>query len=545
MRRQTPAQNRPVVQEVPRGTSAIHEQDGERSDAVRLTRATRAPVQQGARTPHPLFCHNTAMLALIMMACSGTTSPPAPAVQPDIVLVLASGLREDVLLGEGATSALIEATGVVPDWRFTAAYAQTVQPYISMGSMLTGRYPSAIPLCSKPAREQPDAPVPFCVSLPTDTPTIAEVLALYGYQTALMTINTSEVLPLARGFEEVMEIRSRTLEDAWSKGNQSAAEWWRQAEGSPRLLVVAGQFHTRELEGASVVAHTTMQMSDAEKAAYLELNPGFAERMNDVMNWPIVTDEARQLVQGSYNETADRVGAQIKDLLGSLAWSRPRWTVFSALHGLTLGEDTGCRSPEQLRVGSHIVLLDRTLRVPMLVYSPRPSGETTTVTEPVELIDLMPTVVALAGAVQPAGLHGSDLRQPADSDGIAYAEFGDMLALRHSGTMLTFRSQLHGVTSADPSLTKRLIGTAPRSLTGTPEQMTSPGRAPYYEYLMHEVRDDPLQSENLPVGEDNPRFMEMVSLLLAHRLGPAAPPTGELSWEQVEQLRNDGALHYW
>lgn len=485
------------------------------------------------------------MLAFMMMACSGTTSQPAPDVQPDIVLVLASGLREDVLLGEGATSALIEATGVAPDWRFTAAHAQTVQPYISMGSMLTGRYPSAIPLCSKPARAQSDAPVPFCVELPADKPTMAEVLSLYGYQTALVTINTSEVLPLARGFEEVIEIRGPALEGAWAEGNQKAADWWNRAEGSPRLLVVAGQFHTRELEGASVSAHTAMPMSEAEKSAYLESHPVFAERMTDVMNWPIVTDAARGLVQRAYNDTADRVGGQIKALLGSLTWSRPRWTVLSALHGLTLGEDTGCRSPEQLRVGSHIVLLDRTLRVPMLIYSPRPSGETKTITAPVELIDLMPTFTALAGAVQPAGLNGSDLRAPANANASAYAEFGDMLTIRNQGTMLTFRSQLHGVTSADPGLTERLIGTAPRSLSGTPEQMTSPGREPYYEYLMHDVHADPLQSETLPIGEDSPRFMEMVALLLAHRLGPAAPPTGELSWKQVEELRNDGALHYW
>ncbi len=374
---------------------------------------------------------------------------------------------------------------------------------------------------------------------------MAEVLTLYGYRAALVGIEAGDLSPLTRGFEEVITVGGGAVEAAWPDATKQAADWWSRAEGSPRLLVVVGQLHTLELEGAGILAHSTMMMSDGEKAAYLEKNPWFIERINDSMMWPIVTDEARALVWTAYEDAVRRVGAQVKGLLGSLAWSRPRWTFLTALHGITLGEDTGCWSPEQLRVGSHIVLLDRTLRVPLLVYGPTTATSTRVVEEPVELLDLMPTITKLAGAVQPAALSGSDLLQPASPDGIAYAEFGDMLTLRHRGTMLTFRSQLHGVTSADPRLTDRLRGTAPRSLTGEPEQMTSVGRAPYYEYLMHEVADDPLQTAPLPVGEDSPRFMELVRLLLAHRTGPAAPPTSELSWEEITELRHDGALHYW
>ncbi len=86
------------------------------------------------------------MLALTLLACSDPTPTPQEDVQPDIVLVLTSGLREDTD-DHRATSLLLETTGVQPGLRFTAAYSQTVQPYISLGSMLTGRYPSAIPLC--------------------------------------------------------------------------------------------------------------------------------------------------------------------------------------------------------------------------------------------------------------------------------------------------------------------------------------------------------------------------------------------------------------
>ncbi|MDG1482583.1 MAG: sulfatase-like hydrolase/transferase [Myxococcota bacterium] len=484
------------------------------------------------------------MIALTLLACSDPTLPTSPDVQPDIVLVLTSGLREDTVPG-GATAQLIEATGVPPGLRFTAAYSQTVQPYIAMGSLLTGHYPSAIPLCSPPVRADPDLPEPFCVALPPEKPTMAEVLSLYGYRTAMITVDAGTLTPLARGFQEIISVGGGTLETAWSDATRAASGWWSASEGHPRLLVVAGQLHTKTLEGAGSVAHTTMAMTEAEQADYLSQNPWFNERISDTMRWPIVTEASRELVREAYEDTAQRVGAQVKGLLGELAWHRPRWTVLTALHGLTLGEDTGCRSPEQLRVNSHIVLLDRTLRVPLLVYGPTPAAHTERVEAPVELVDLMPTFTALAGAVPPAGLPGVDLRAPADPGGVAYSEFGDMLSLRHRGTMLTFRSQVHGITSADPRLTARLLQSAPISLTGETSRRMTPGRTNYYEYLMHEVVGDPLQVSALPVGEDSARFMEMVAMLLERRSGLAAPPTSSLSWEDVQDLRQEGALHYW
>ncbi len=490
---------------------------------------------------------------LSLLSCSSAPEPqpapprPEPGVQPDVVLVLLSGLREDGS-APPATETLIAAVGT-PAVRFTAAYSQSVNPYISAGSLLTGRYPAAIPICSRPQQhtQQED---PFCMTLPERTPTIPEVMGLYGYSSALVTVNSSDLQPLARGVDAHLESRSSVPDQAWSEAVVQAQGWWQAHTDTPRLLIVAGDLHTQGLESAIVQARSAHLLSEADRDIYRAEHPDIVSRFAPGMPWPILADSGRALIHAAYDTAAGQVGAQVAELLGGLAPAeRPQWTAITALHGMTLGESTGCRSPEQLSPGSHIVLLDRTLRVPLLLYGPEPVTRTIAVDHPVELLDLMPTLATLAGAVLPAALPGADLLPQITAPGeeeIAYAEFGDMLALRYQDTLLTFRSQIHGINSADPRLTERLLQTAPRSLVGAVHSApVGGGRGAYYEFLMHEVTTDPLQTTPLPVGDDQPRFMALVARLLAQRAGPAAPPTAALSWEEIRQLHREGVIHYW
>ena len=219
------------------------------------------------------------MLALVLLACSSEPTPTAVEGPPDLVLVLTSGLREDVASDSGATSAFLAQTGVQPDRRYTAAYSQTVQPYTALGSLLTGRYPSAIPLCSRPEREE-DAEVPFCVDIPAEIPTLPEVLTLYGYETALLAVDVDPLLPVARGFGETMAVPD------WRVGAAQAGDWWARSEGSPRLLVIASSLPTPQMHTAATRAHTELEMSEADKAAYLAKNPWLADRLTEDMRWP-------------------------------------------------------------------------------------------------------------------------------------------------------------------------------------------------------------------------------------------------------------------
>lgn len=131
---------------------------------------------------------------LTLLACM-TDAPPRHALPehpPDIVLIVLSGLRADV--GEdGAEAALYRGMNMSPNLRFTNAYAQSCTPFASLGSLLTGRYPSAIPLCGT---YDPNSLVPresnetaWCATIPEQTWTLPEVLGVYGYRTGAYVSN--------------------------------------------------------------------------------------------------------------------------------------------------------------------------------------------------------------------------------------------------------------------------------------------------------------------------------------------------------------------
>ena len=113
-------------------------------------------------------------------ATDGQDAPPDS--PPDLILVLTPGLRADVTT-PGAEQALFEGLSALPWRRFTQAYAQSCSPHTSMGSLLTGLYPSAIPLCGSYAGDSlvPNSEEsPWCSELPERRYTLPEVVELEG-----------------------------------------------------------------------------------------------------------------------------------------------------------------------------------------------------------------------------------------------------------------------------------------------------------------------------------------------------------------------------
>jgi hypothetical protein len=499
------------------------------------------------------------MLLSLLMSCTlgSAPLPPGPAAPPDIVLVAVNGLRADV--GEPrAEAGFLDALATPVSARFSSAYAQSGRPHTSLGAAVTGRYPSGIPLCSPPATARPDGARPWCVDIPTQVPTLPEVLSLYGYTTALITVN--EPALGVRGVGQTFAVTGgRDPEGVWPEAAQTAREWWTGAADTPRLLIVVGKLNSTDLEAKGLEAYAKDAMGEEERDVFRREHPELAARLRPEMRWPIATDAAVEEVRRAYVDAAGRVGAQVGALLQSLPATdaRARWGVVTSLHGMSLGEFSGTPSPEQARAGTHLVLLDRTLRVPVALLAPDPPVRPTVIDTPTELVDLVPTLVALAGAVPPAGLAGRDLLSPATAQERAYAEFGDMLMVREGDLMLSFRSEIHGVTSIDPRMTERLRGSVPPDLPGyAPTPLRPPPRASegppllgqggsYPEFRMHDVAADPMQATPLPVQGDDARFRQRAATLLQIRSGPALPPAELMGWERVQALRDAGALHYW
>jgi hypothetical protein len=146
----------------------------------------------------------------------------------------------------------------------------------------------------------------------------------------------------------------------------------------------------------------------------------------------------------------------------------------------------------------------------------------------VTLLDVAPTFVRLAAATPPAGLPGSDLLAAArDPARVAYAEFGDMFAVRSRTHLLLVRLFQHGGTTLDPDFTRRV-------------QEAQPGRT---SFGLHAVDTDPLQEHDVLTVEGRVG-LELHHQLLAIRQGPGAPPREAMSPERIRALRESGAFTY-
>jgi arylsulfatase A-like enzyme len=430
---------------------------------------------------------------LLLSACL-TDAPPdhvIPELPPDIVLIVVSGLRADV--GEdGAEAAIYRGMNLSPNLRFANAYAQSCTPFASLGSMLTGRYPSAVPLCgtydpnSLVAKEGED--VAWCATIPEQTWTLPEVLGVYGYRTGAYVSN-------AEG----------DAATNWDTLNKHSARWWAEDDSMPRLYFVQVlDLHMLQFDSIT---------------GYSEQSPGLDRRQASV---------TREQLLPLYIQRAQSVGKGIRELLEQLPPSvkREREVWLTSTNGLSLRETTGLKS-DHLSAVTNAIIVDRTVHVPLARFGGRGRHEDERV---VELIDVLPTLSTLAGAQVPAGAQGHNLLSAApDPSPWAYAEFGDMLALRSGDDLLTFRYFLHNASSLDPRLTTGLL-----DWEQSDEQMMS----------LHTITTDHLQAQDR-VAEVPDRLQELYMTLRDVRTGPGAAPPDEMTAERLRALQMSPAQGYW
>jgi hypothetical protein len=227
----------------------------------------------------------------------------------------------------------------------------------------------------------------------------------------------------------------------------------------------------------------------------------------------------------AYTEAAGRAGTSLGGLLASLGQARPRWSVVGSTNGMSLTERGGFFDA-QVPLLQNNILVDRSIRVPMLLSGPgMQSGQSDAI---VQMVDVFPTLAAVAGAVAPAGQPGVDLRTA--KGGAAYAEFGDMLSLRQEDDLLVFRCTQHNATSIDPGLTRVL----------TDPQQASPGQF----YSLYNVREDPMQNQNV-LGNSLTEFERLHKEMIQLRTGVAAVPSEAITPERLWSLRMAPSDGYW
>ncbi|MEE2751025.1 MAG: hypothetical protein VX519_06320 [Myxococcota bacterium] len=451
------------------------------------------------------------------MACTNKPSTESD-VPTDLVVILVPGLRAEGS-NSGAESQFWKKIGRTPDVRYTSAYAQTPSPRVSIGSMLTGMYPSAIPLCGRYVPREYDLQdrgqneQAWCATIPPDRHTWPKVLSLYDYRTVLIRGPAPGAEHIDPAFNEVIEINSpqRNWVSDWPRMREKARSWWQANSDSPRLLVVLA--------------------TDLELPALSR----FFDESGMAPEYP--GDKGAiahpDVLRKRYTEEAAKAGTAIGGILEDLQVSdRPVWSVVTSTHGVSLGERSPPSAQERAQAYDHLklpttqILMDRTTHVPLALFGPTQRNKV--VEDPVELIDVFPTLAGLSKATEPAQLQGDNLLSATDENPVAYSEFGDMLALRKDNLLLTFRCFLHNGTSLDPELTSRF------------EKAPLQGEF----FSLHDVVKDSMQQENLQKSQ--PEQVETLrNALLNQRKGPGAPPPDALGAEELKALRLTPALGYW
>ncbi len=408
---------------------------------------------------------------------AGCAPPPPDPVGAPVVLVSLDTLRADRLGAYGNPDGLtpnldrFAAEGVV----FEQAYSQTTTTAPSHASLFTSRYPSEQNLEGR----QPGI---------DGMPTLAEVLGAYGWRSGAFVAggDLSPEMEIGRGFgtwESVKDFGSlwHTAPPAlaWLDANGAGSDWLLFVHGydahSPYLKPTpygyaiadasyrgVGQVAVRSstdrlVDGAylpdlrifhDVIGRAALPRSPAARAEVLERSKAAG---------PVLTateadlEHVRHVYDGGVAYADTQFGLLMAGLEQRGILDRATVIVFSD-HGEQLGEDglfnhcCGVGDEE-----SHVVLMAR------LPGGQRGGGR---VSGLVELVDVMPTIVDLAGGKPPAGARGVSLLpalrgEPFEGRAVAFTQGGP--GMREVGARTAAgRLVWYGVGSADATAVERL-----------------------------------------------------------------------------------------
>lgn len=354
----------------------------------------------------------TACACAVALAVACSAAPEAP--QPNVLLITIDTLRADHLGSYGhplATSPTIDrlaANGV----RFDDATVQWPKTWPSFASMLTGTYPMTNGVVFEPHRP-----------LGAEQTTLAEQFQSAGYKTAAVVsnVNLGRTFGFDQGFETFVESWSEALKretgtdsfvnapgrvkrytNATLVTDQADAILRTWSDGGPHLLWV----HYIDPHGPYL---PPPDYADEFADAYpndpipLARIPLFQQQPPPGAASGVATDLG--FYRAQYDREIRYLDDQIARLLATLEAVQPPRPTLIALtsdHGESFGE-----MRDYLRHGA--VPAQSNARVPLILVYPEKLPRGHVVRAPVGLIDLTPTIAALAGVPQSGSAAGRDL----------------------------------------------------------------------------------------------------------------------------------------
>jgi arylsulfatase A-like enzyme len=360
-------------------------------------------------------------LAALLAALGACTRDPAGAEgsrRPSFVVVVADTLRADRLTLHGnprPTSRNIEvfaSRGVV----FDRAFAQAPWTAASMASLFTGTYQS-VHQVRRAAQKHGELGV-----LDERFVTLAELFRDGGYRTAAFSAQAWVVpeIGFGQGFEEFQLVSG--IGDVYETDRvvRSGMAWLREHGDEPFLLYLHilnphSPYHPpvpfNSMYWRGGVPRTAAALQRKPVAEHWDALIGLGQPGG----LPVTDDDVRFLLS-MYDAEITYVdwwlGALGRELV-DLGLAENTVVVITSDHGEAFREHGF--------FGHHKRVYNPELAVPLVISNPLLFPESRRVSEPVELVDVLPTLAALAGLEPPAQVQGENLLNGA-LDGVAYSE---------------------------------------------------------------------------------------------------------------------------
>lgn len=318
---------------------------------------------------------------LLFIAVAGCQPKAAP---KNIIIVSLDTLRADRLGCYGypiKTSPNIDGLAQ-KSVRFANTYAQSSWTLPSHMSFFTSLYPSFHKVLTKDHALSPDIK------------TLAEILRQNGYITAAFTEggNMFRIYGFGRGFDIYAE-KNKKIELTFNQ----AFEWLKQKKDKKFFLFI----HTYEIH----TPYLRTELADPAKRGRLPETLKVDDLLYDIMYGRFqLTEDEKDYIRGLYDSGvlyADKHIGKLLKLLADLGLKEKTTLLIFSDHGEDLWE-------HGVSPAHGLTLYQDQLLVPAILYDPA-FPDAKTVEHPVELIDFMPTLLALNGIKIPADLQGSNL----------------------------------------------------------------------------------------------------------------------------------------
>jgi arylsulfatase A-like enzyme len=377
-----------------------------------------------------------------LAACGAAPELAATSSRPNIVLFLADDLGYDNLGVQGASDLLtpnidsIANTGV----RFTDGYVSCPVCSPSRAGLLTGRYQQSFGFEFGPPTSDIATPPNF--GLPVDEKTLADYLKSRGYKTGLIGKwhlgVASKYFPLRRGFDEFFGflMGSRSY---YQKSADRRNPLWnndKTVEDNQYLTDTFGQKaasfvdrHHDEPFFLYVPFSAVHSPPDPPPQKYLD-------------RFPNITNPLRKNFAAMLAAMDDAVG-RVLSTLHDRNLTDNTIVIFLSDNG---GTALAGRAHNHTVFGGKGSLHEGAIRIPFLISWPKHIPAGSVYRQPISSLDILPTVLAAAGATIPPNRDGVDLlpflggaqQNPPHNE--LYWKYGNPSAIRQGDWKLFFAS---------------------------------------------------------------------------------------------------------